>query len=179
MVIQDIFGDQRVTPALHLLTIDDHLRELGLPLARAARRERAVAREQWAEALAIYRDATAAFRRAVEIWRRVHALRSAGRQADDRAGATPGGLQSRALVRTTPHLPLTPRERDVAEQIVQGLSNRLIAQVLVIEPGTVANHVAHILTKCGVSNRTQLAALLLSAAESPYICQVTMSARLP
>jgi hypothetical protein len=41
------------------------------------------------------------------------------------------------------------------------MSNRAIAQKLVIEQGTIANHVAHILAKCGVSNRTQVAALFL------------------
>jgi non-specific serine/threonine protein kinase len=62
------------------------------------------------------------------------------------------------------------REGEVAELIMQGLSNRAIAQQLVIEQGTVANHVAHILSKCGVSNRTEMAVLLIaSQAESPQL----------
>ena len=52
---------------------------------------------------------------------------------------------------------LTPRERDVAELIAEGLSNEQIAQRLVLTPGTVANHVAHILAKLGVQSRVQIA----------------------
>ncbi len=53
--------------------------------------------------------------------------------------------------------PITPREREVAELIVEGLSNEQIAQRLVLTPGTVANHVAHILSKLGLQSRVQIA----------------------
>jgi DNA-binding NarL/FixJ family response regulator len=36
-----------------------------------------------------------------------------------------------------------------------GLSNRQIAEKLVISPGTAKNHVEHIIQKLGVSDRTQ------------------------
>jgi len=55
---------------------------------------------------------------------------------------------------------LTPREREVAALLADGRTNRQIAELLVIERGTVANHVAHILHKLGVSNRTQVALLV-------------------
>jgi DNA-binding CsgD family transcriptional regulator/uncharacterized protein YigA (DUF484 family) len=57
---------------------------------------------------------------------------------------------------------LTPRERDVAELIAEGLSNEQIAQRLVLTPGTVANHVAHILAKLGVQSRVQIAVRMAS-----------------
>jgi predicted ATPase/DNA-binding CsgD family transcriptional regulator len=53
---------------------------------------------------------------------------------------------------------LTPREREVARLIGQGLTNRQIAEALVITEGTAANHVVHILNKLGYSSRAQVAA---------------------
>jgi DNA-binding NarL/FixJ family response regulator len=48
---------------------------------------------------------------------------------------------------------LTPREMEVLELIGQDLTNQQIAERLVIEVGTVKNHVHNILDKLGVSNR--------------------------
>src|SRR5690348_3094153 len=53
--------------------------------------------------------------------------------------------------------PLTPREHEIVMLIVQGLSNREIADELVISPATAARHVANILAKLGFSSRTQVA----------------------
>src|SRR6266542_872614 len=53
--------------------------------------------------------------------------------------------------------PITTREREVAELIAQGLSNEQIAERLVLTPGTVANHVAHILEKMRLQARVQIA----------------------
>jgi len=50
---------------------------------------------------------------------------------------------------------LTPREREVLELIARGLTNREIAEQLVIAPKTVRNHVSRIYGKLGVNNRTQ------------------------
>jgi DNA-binding CsgD family transcriptional regulator len=55
---------------------------------------------------------------------------------------------------------LTPRQREVARLIADGLSNAEIAQQLVLTPGTVANHVEHILRRLGFRSRAQVAALL-------------------
>jgi DNA-binding NarL/FixJ family response regulator len=52
---------------------------------------------------------------------------------------------------------LTPREREVLEQIVEGHTNREIAQQLSLSVGTVKIHVEHIIAKLGVSDRTQAA----------------------
>jgi predicted ATPase/DNA-binding NarL/FixJ family response regulator len=54
---------------------------------------------------------------------------------------------------------LTRREREVAALVVQGLSNREIAEKLVISKRTADAHVEHILAKLGATSRTQIAAL--------------------
>lgn len=51
--------------------------------------------------------------------------------------------------------PLTARERDILRLMAEGLSNRGIADELVITEGTVKNHVTNILSKLGVHTRTQ------------------------
>ncbi len=53
--------------------------------------------------------------------------------------------------------PLTPREHEIVLLITQGLSNKEIADELVISPATAARHVANILAKLGFSSRTQVA----------------------
>jgi DNA-binding CsgD family transcriptional regulator len=58
---------------------------------------------------------------------------------------------------------ITPREREVAELIAQGLTNEQIAERLVLTPGTVANHVAHILSKLRLQSRVQVAVKIANA----------------
>lgn len=53
--------------------------------------------------------------------------------------------------------PLTEREVEVLKLIAQGLSNQEIAAALVLSERTVANHVANILDKLHLANRTQAA----------------------
>jgi DNA-binding NarL/FixJ family response regulator len=52
---------------------------------------------------------------------------------------------------------LTVRELQIASLIARGLSNRGIADELVISPATAARHVANILAKLGFSSRAQVA----------------------
>jgi DNA-binding NarL/FixJ family response regulator len=52
---------------------------------------------------------------------------------------------------------LTPREFDVLEQIVRGLSNKEIATELDISEATVKTHINSLLGKLGVTDRTQAA----------------------
>ena len=54
--------------------------------------------------------------------------------------------------------PLTPREREIANLLANGLSNAQLAQRLFISPKTAAVHVGNILRKLGVSSRTEVAA---------------------
>ena len=48
---------------------------------------------------------------------------------------------------------LTPREREIAEQICQGLGNGGIAKNLRIKPGTVKTHTRNIYRKLRVKNK--------------------------
>jgi non-specific serine/threonine protein kinase len=59
---------------------------------------------------------------------------------------------------TTAYRELTRRETEVALLIARGLTNRKIAEQLVISERTVDNHVANILEKLGFSARSQIAA---------------------
>jgi len=52
---------------------------------------------------------------------------------------------------------LSPRELEVARLVARWLSNREIADALVLSPRTVEGHVGRILTKLGFTSRTQLA----------------------
>jgi DNA-binding NarL/FixJ family response regulator len=52
---------------------------------------------------------------------------------------------------------LTEREREVATLIAQGLSNRDIAQTLVVAERTVTTHITSIFTKLGFTSRVQVA----------------------
>ena len=61
---------------------------------------------------------------------------------------------------TPPAYPLTPRERQIAELVADGMTNREIAALLVISPRTVDTHVEHILTKLDFGSRSQVAAML-------------------
>ena len=102
------------------------------------------AREAWLAGRALHLDdAVATALRAAEppaILREQHGSADAG--ARPATGATAD---------------LTRREREVALLIARGLSNRQIAETLVITEGTAANHVNHILGKLGVGTRAQVA----------------------
>jgi DNA-binding NarL/FixJ family response regulator len=53
---------------------------------------------------------------------------------------------------------LTNREAEVAAHVAQGLTNKQIAALMHLSERTVESHVQHILTKLGLTNRTQIAA---------------------
>jgi DNA-binding CsgD family transcriptional regulator len=53
---------------------------------------------------------------------------------------------------------LTPREREVVALLAEGLTNAQLAERLYISPRTAAVHVSNILTKLGMSSRTEAAA---------------------
>jgi DNA-binding NarL/FixJ family response regulator len=73
----------------------------------------------------------------------------AGRVMEQVAHPAPGGdLAS-----------LTPREREVLGLLGRGMSNRELADTLVVSEKTVKTHVSNILMKLGVHDRTQAALL--------------------
>lgn len=57
----------------------------------------------------------------------------------------------------TEHVGLTRRERDILARLARGASNRSMAATLVVSERTVETHVANILAKLGVANRTEAA----------------------
>lgn len=63
---------------------------------------------------------------------------------------TPGIIRTPGLVE-----PLTRRELEVLPLLSEGLSNREIAQQLVVTLDTVKKHISHILSKLGATSRTQ------------------------
>src|SRR5579872_7163361 len=66
-----------------------------------------------------------------------------------------------------PRLRLTARQREVAALIARGLTNRQIANELVLTPGTVANHIAQMLGRIGADSRAQIAAWAIEYGLSP------------
>jgi DNA-binding NarL/FixJ family response regulator len=57
-----------------------------------------------------------------------------------------------------PSASLTQREDEVARLLARGLTNRQIADILVISEKTAKNHVQRVLDKLGMRSRAQLAA---------------------
>jgi DNA-binding CsgD family transcriptional regulator/tetratricopeptide (TPR) repeat protein len=128
---------------------------------------------------------------AYTLWRAAHATDSAGarRAAVDalkeahaiaaRLGARPlmiqldvvarklrVRLESRAVAETSvpsgADFGLTSREREVLSSVAAGRTNRQIAEELFISESTAGVHVSHILSKLGVTSRTQAARLAIS-----------------
>jgi NarL family two-component system response regulator LiaR len=81
-----------------------------------------------------------------------------------RATLSPEAAQS--LVETAnqppvPGLDLTEREREVLTLIIEGLNNTQIAGRLTVSPSTIKSHVSNILSKLGVTSRTEAVTLAL------------------
>jgi DNA-binding NarL/FixJ family response regulator len=77
----------------------------------------------------------------------------AGRLDADAVEAVLGAAGHRVARRRSGPAGLTQREVEVLRLVARGLSNRQIAEQLVISPKTVANHVEHIYVKIDASSR--------------------------
>ncbi|WP_137723228.1 ATP-binding protein [Prescottella subtropica] len=86
---------------------------------------------------------------------------------DDMIARTLGeGRDEPAPDQASDDLVLTRRERQVADLVAQGLTNKAIADKLVISQRTVEGHVEHIRDKLGFSSRTQIATWVLQQSDS-------------
>jgi DNA-binding CsgD family transcriptional regulator len=100
-------------------------------------------------------DAVASARARFEA---IEALRSV-----ERVDATLGRLDRRAAIRAENGADdLSPREREVADLVADGLTNSAIAARLFVSRATVSSHVSHILTKLGFTSRAQIAAWVVA-----------------
>jgi DNA-binding NarL/FixJ family response regulator len=80
--------------------------------------------------------------------------------AADRLAATCGGVRTPALEVASEPLPLSPREREIANLVAQGCSNRDIAERLVVSTRTVEGHIYRACIKLDVSDREGLAMVI-------------------
>jgi DNA-binding CsgD family transcriptional regulator len=81
--------------------------------------------------------------------------------------ALPDVPGQRAASADPPDDALTGREREIADLVASGLSNREIAARLVISKRTVDAHVNHIFVKLGISSRVQLTIWLRDRTPAP------------
>jgi two-component system NarL family response regulator len=87
-------------------------------------------------------------------------LEAAIRKVHAGARLIPGSVAERLAARMSSS-ELTGRELEVLRQIVDGKSNKEIGNVLNISEATVKSHINNILSKLGVSDRTQAATTAL------------------
>ena len=78
----------------------------------------------------------------------------------DRLATACGGIRTPALELSANPLPLSTREREIANLVAAGLSNRDIADRLVVSTRTVEGHVYRACVKMGVSDREGLVMLI-------------------
>lgn len=79
---------------------------------------------------------------------------------------------SEKLSNSEKQLDLTPREKEVLQYLVKGLSNEEIAQQLYITVATVKAHLTAIFNKLGVKNRTQA---IVAALKTNLALDLTIS----
>jgi DNA-binding CsgD family transcriptional regulator len=102
------------------------------------------AADAFADASAVYRDAE-----------HIRGALAAAAEAD-RLVAQCGGLQTPAVKSAANPLPISSREREIAELIAAGATNKEIAERLVLSPRTVENHIYRACSRLGVGDREQL-----------------------
>jgi DNA-binding NarL/FixJ family response regulator len=103
---------------------------------------------------------------------------AAAQKTFERLGAAPWAARAAGELRATGQAkprareltpdPLTPQEREIAALAAEGLSNKQIAQRLLLSPKTVGNHLFRIFPKLGITSRAALRDVLATMpAEQP------------
>jgi DNA-binding NarL/FixJ family response regulator len=77
--------------------------------------------------------------------------------------ARQGGIRTPAVDAAAWPMPITAREREIVNLVAAGLSNRQIADRLVVSVRTVEGHVYRIFAKLGIDDRDQLVHLVRGA----------------
>ncbi|WP_174183762.1 protein kinase domain-containing protein [Nocardia barduliensis] len=114
----------------------------------------------------LHEDCAERTRRTLGARRFDTALRRGRTMGVDAAVAFALGEESSGAARTQGAGPkLTKRERQVANLVSQGLSNKQIAAKLVISQRTAQSHIEHVLSKLGFTSRAQIAAWVVTEAE--------------
>lgn len=88
----------------------------------------------------------------------------------DRLDARPWAARARRITGAAPAAPrtpaLTPREREIALLVAEGLSNAEIAERLYVSIRTITSHLDHAYTKLGVGSRAALSAYVVREGEN-------------
>jgi DNA-binding NarL/FixJ family response regulator len=142
--------------------LDDAVEDLSVAAEQSAR---AGANGHFAEALHHLAETLLARGGPGDRDRALAAARDAARLARDLGMTSYTGPTATLVERIESDAPavLSARESQVAMLVAEGLTNRQIAERLVISERTAQNHVQHILTKLGFTNRTQITAWHLRA----------------
>ena len=105
-----------------------------------------------------------------ELLRSIRATNDGQTTLDQRVAATVTNQlmnlargESNELSSQLEDIPLSERELEVVELIAQGKTNKEIAEALIIAEKTARNHVSRILTKLGLTRRSQAAAWAIKA----------------
>jgi non-specific serine/threonine protein kinase len=102
-----------------------------------------------------------AFRRALDEGAALRFAEAVALAGGRRAALPSGGSAENEEVR------LTRRQREIAELVAEGLTNREIAERLVVAQRTAEGHVASILHRLGFTSREQLAAWVVAQRHDP------------
>jgi DNA-binding CsgD family transcriptional regulator len=147
----------------------------GVALASGERRYRSALRLAGAADAAARRDGVHLheyLRRQVQPWLE-RARAAVGSATADQLGVEGSRLSSDELMdealREADHTrssPLSSRELEVADLVATGLTNREIAQRLIISPRTVESHVNHIKAKLGLGRRARIVSWALDRASN-------------
>ena len=156
-IAMDVGGRLAVVIAAHAAALRD--RDPAAILAAADQFEEIGALLSAVDAAA---QATSAFQASDNRRRTVEAAAVAHRLA-----AECGGIRTPALDISAHPLPLTMREREIANLAGAGLSNKEIADRLVVSVRTVEGHLYRACTKLDISDREQLSAIIRGGQTRP------------